>query len=77
MPETCKTCKWWGPNFVPERKNARKVVELPQVGGCYSPARTNLDDLMDNPSGFVLEAEEGGADLLTGPDFGCIHHEDR
>lgn len=61
---TCDTCKWWR-----EQKNIDHVPE----GQCYCPGITTGGYPLEN--GAVFGYPVGGQHLLTGPKFGCIHHE--
>lgn len=72
---TCKTCKWWGsPGTGHARANHcenPKSIPLEKVlGGSDIPddwVATNFDDADCHGTGIPV--------FITGPDFGCIHHE--
>jgi hypothetical protein len=68
---TCDTCKHWGPN--------RGIHSVHQVimGACYSPAidDNSISDVADNPAFACLDTPGEPGKLVTGPKFGCIHHE--
>lgn len=67
MTGHCKDCRWWD------------VVVMSTPGPCRHP--------LNIPHGGIVEQKESGmtfhysdcADdgkrIITGPDFGCIHHE--
>lgn len=58
---TCKTCKWW------EKAKWRQDCK------CTNQKLGTLDD-----DGIDVEGCEGGWDYMTtGPDFGCIHWEEK
>lgn len=65
---TCKTCRWWG--------LLGSHTDLP-MKACSAPHLTDADDICDHPTHAMIDAEEGSGKLVTGPDFGCIHHEER
>ena len=70
---TCDTCKHWGPN----RGDQSRKIELRIMGACYSP-NVNADGISavaDNPSFACLDCPSDPGKLVTGPKFGCIHHE--
>lgn len=67
---TCKTCKHWGPNRVEHR-----AIENPETGACR-----NSDKLVDStidmpPDGVCIDCGDGDQVLVTGPEFGCVHHD--
>lgn len=67
---TCDTCKWW------DRQSYS--VDPPFVGRkCFSPLFE--DSGSGNPEGSVTQSgmDAGYVELLTGPKFGCIHHESK
>ena len=65
MPDypRCKTCRWWEDNDMYGNG----------VSYCTSPA--NRRDSPYRPDGACSMGEQGKEDILTGPDFGCVHHE--
>lgn len=62
---TCQTCKWWTLTDTRE----------PTMGRCDSAKVTDKWPEYDQ----VLESHDddlsGKSHLVTGPDFGCVHHE--
>ena len=56
---TCKTCKWWGVDY----EGACDFVNIPHKEETRFEIRVTADD------------DQGlHAELMTGPEFGCIHH---
>lgn len=70
---TCATCKHWQPNIAgkPQRP----------IGACYAPKmQSSTLAIMDDPTAAGLDDCWSAVNappivLLTGPKFGCIHHE--
>lgn len=89
--QTCRLCKWWGPNRDPLREiedDIRDEIDgdLPksQSGGCHWGCENPIfiDGINDLGSALAPNAlSAAGADpdvflsLLTGPEFGCVHWE--
>jgi hypothetical protein len=71
MLGTCKTCRWWG-----MYKDAWKG----ESKACGSPILVDIDGHKD---GYLAVSGDGFGldypvcDLMTGPDFGCVHHEEK
>ena len=67
---TCKSCKWW-------RRGDFGVSEV--IGSCDSPkfVVNGRMDGVDFRDGLSVCDMEGLACFETGPDFGCIHHEEK
>jgi len=70
MKGRCRTCKYWS-----------QQVEWCAYKGfayCHAPLMVNQNvfDYDNLPlSGVIIEDEfDSGEELITGPDFGCIHH---
>lgn len=59
----CKTCKWYDPSNWHE-------CQCPKMVYGYS-GRTKRD-----PDGLSVEDDEGWG-MIPGPEFGCIHHEEK
>ena len=70
--ETCKNCKWWWPNESPENKSQTlNPVFSDQVHWeCVNENLKCCIDTKTQPSGA-----SSYEDIMTGPDFGCIHFE--
>ena len=72
--KTCSSCKYWGKPYeyleigIDARFCQHKMVCQPEYGTRGNRTMTN--------SG-VYTCDEGGltGELITGPDFGCIHYE--
>jgi hypothetical protein len=60
MP-TCKTCRWW----------ESPSDERDHQGKCLHAKVSNGLDLADG-----ISDSYGDGKMLTGPDFGCVHHEE-
>lgn len=58
--ETCKTCKWW--------EVATSLGGQPQKYG-------NCENVMSSKPVSDRIYEDEYTHVMTGPDFGCIHHE--
>jgi hypothetical protein len=71
---TCKTCKWWGAAAIGHSK----------ANHCENPKSVPLSHLLsggDIPDDWVEtghdeETVHAAPVFVTGPDFGCIHHEE-
>ena len=69
MAATCKTCRWWG-----EQREAN-------AGTCLHKKISFRGVVVDVPLMGQLPPPDGmtaannDAEVRTGPDFGCIHHE--
>lgn len=64
---TCDTCKWWGTSPEPRFE--------PHLRGCSSDknmAGYHVEHVPDD--GMLVENDEGWG-FVTGPKFGCVHHE--
>jgi hypothetical protein len=62
----CKTCKWWTRKY-------RRGKLFP----CDNESKLGESDTVDAKHDDVLlyGYDEGGR-IYTGPEFGCVHHED-
>lgn len=72
---TCKTCKWWGPSYVSEYRHTPESG----FGHCDSPKILEgygHDPKTSPQDAAIIENDEGWG-WATGPDFGCIHHEEK
>jgi hypothetical protein len=92
MSPRCSTCKWWGGNpHILDYKNGLCVdecqptdsVEIPHKT-CGSPKIVDTSDgKWDQIKALPLDAawysdrEDYGARFRTGPDFGCVHWEEK
>ena len=59
MTKTCKTCNWWN-------------QWQPEEGFCQH-GRVGVSFALKNAL-WVQGNAGGGKTLMTGPDFGCVHH---
>lgn len=82
---TCYTCKHWA--LIPLARVIRRGDHVHAWRRCSNPKvnyveqfvmRSRLSTVPDDCAGplFVTDDDLGSA-LMTGPKFGCIHHEDR
>lgn len=66
---TCNTCKHWGPN------GSGSTLPNPEMGACRN-ATMITDSVSDIRSdGMCIDCGDGDQVLVTGPDFGCVHHD--
>jgi hypothetical protein len=78
---TCKTCKHW---FKAKELNINCSEQPKQMeaGGICRSIKLMDDGMARHESSYYLPDMlifpfEGGSDLWTGPDFGCIHHDNK
>lgn len=64
---TCKTCRYWGEGFYRD-DDADRICDHPKHGECVDSNHKGATDLLIYPY-------SEGASFITGPNFGCIHHE--
>ena len=64
---TCKTCKWWDTVEIAEHFRRHRA--------CHSPKLMPPDDA-EYGTDTLLYYDEGSK-FWSGPDFGCVHHEDK
>ena len=70
--KTCKTCKHWGHSRgCAESSKRLKSCSAPLIKYGY---RVEESEVADN--GALVEDDEGWG-MLTGPEFGCVFHEDK
>lgn len=74
--ETCDTCKWWSqPQIFSDGGGHlyRKVL-----GTCFNQRLLEQFRPVEVASVIVAPPDSAATDeLLTGPKFGCVHHESR
>lgn len=68
--ERCKTCKFWTTREIYSNHNYHDVTVCDRC------------DIVNDPQGFNVSAsaaDDTSLDcwLQTGPEFGCIHHEEK
>ena len=70
---TCKTCKYWttikGSSCSRKEADRLHFCNAPKIKYGYGIEECDISD-----DGVLIEEDEGWG-MLTGPDFGCIHHE--
>lgn len=71
--KTCKTCKHWGHsrNYAEDSKKRLKSCSAPLIEYGYGVGESEVAD-----NGALVEDDEGWG-MLTGPEFGCVLHEDK
>lgn len=64
----CKTCRWWAVNANGNPNN----LPVDAAFACLSPmlAMTVVEMWGRNGAGI----DDGDGKLVTGPEFGCVHH---
>lgn len=65
----CKDCKWWG--GCPWLEN----VDDKKFKGCAHPMVNDVDE-RGHPDGIMLY-KSIDTSVMTGPDFGCVHFEQK
>lgn len=66
---TCDTCKWWEANFHGTRDVAPTSCMNPKLRKAY------WEEVGVNEAASYDESSRKIPSLVTGPKFGCIHHE--
>jgi hypothetical protein len=64
---TCRSCKWW------KTTDAQKPLESLQA--CASPKITECGGGTEPTNDMLMYSYFEGGTFFTGPDFGCVHHE--
>lgn len=74
MSATCKTCRWWHQTWI---LPVGAITYRKCAGGIDVSAFESADEYLDlNGSEPLLKDSDGGsANMFTGPDFGCVHHD--
>lgn len=67
--KTCDTCKWWGSEKYKEDETLKFDYRLCNHPKLFPNGEAPEDGLTD------AGMDAGYQDLITGPKFGCIHHE--
>jgi hypothetical protein len=62
---TCKTCKWWNNNPLGN--------EIPNTWGYCDELERISGDIPPVDGLLAIYADA----ILTGPDFGCVHHQEK
>lgn len=65
---TCKTCRWWGdgPCGSPKLINQEALLNWASIKGTWQPVAGDS---------WGLDFDQVA--IVTGPDFGCVHWEER
>jgi len=76
MAITCSTCKFWGRG---DESEWFEPVDDVTVRFCANRMVCRESDGVKMQGNGVYTADEGGVtgELMTGPQFGCIHHKNR
>ena len=69
---TCKTCRWWG--F--ERESVTQYHET-EAKACGFPMVNINEQGYEGVKGNGFGLDYPVCDLITGPDFGCVLHEEK
>jgi len=71
MPETCKTCRWWE-----NMRDGYGTCDCPKMHHrALSPEGIGYAFALRRSLVFKRYSRMYVGPTLTGPDFGCIHHE--
>ena len=78
VPRTCKTCRWWVDKPQPLVDHERPGDQFRECGNINKIGEAYRSEAGERE---VLDAmrysyHEGGT-FWTGPDFGCVHHEEK
>jgi hypothetical protein len=82
--ETCKNCKWWqtkndwdyeGIRYDRD-PNYERILNKVYAQECKSP-KLKFYERPDPDGACVVDGSQYRAELLTGPDFGCVNHEEK
>lgn len=75
MKAQCSYCRWWGDSLSSEQIYGVQV-EVCTHKMVIRPTYGKGDNWRMRRDGVMTADEGGGTDqLVTGPDFGCIHYE--
>jgi hypothetical protein len=61
--KTCRTCRWW----------TGRTCSNPKLAEWAIRDEDAIDKFPD--SALATASDDWGSQFITGPDFGCIHHE--
>lgn len=77
MLKVCKTCKWWKQDEMIGNQIAGTCQNYGMIFRDCSYNEKPSETKIMKPDG-VYQFEEGGGsgDFITGPEFGCIHHQE-
>ena len=78
--KTCKTCKHWTGDdhrTSPEDPDTYEPMDMPwPVRYCEHPRLMRFERPVDPDQASCMDGSYYIAKLATGPDFGCVNHED-
>lgn len=67
MP-TCDTCKYWKASYLKKGKMCCDFIDT--ISAEKPPSNVELEATASDDSGLMAE-------LVTGPKFGCVHHQSK
>ena len=80
----CKSCKWWYNDskiyicadiIAPLDPDTFEPMILPfEVNCCNCPKITFFERPVESDGATVVDGSQYRANLITAPDFGCVHH---
>lgn len=67
--ERCKTCKWWDIGRCDQQfePHARAMLEVAECDAEFTAE--------PKPAGLLARTNGESCVILTGPEFGCVHHQ--
>lgn len=70
----CKDCKWWSADDAASRSFACEPIGVMRI--CEHPKLGDPSTVTNDADALRYEHDEGGM-IETGPEFGCIHFEEK
>lgn len=74
--EHCKTCKHWVPYLTEFPGGATNSPDVRAGGHCHNDAKLTEDYGQGHGADMLVYPYSEGGRFWTGPDFGCVQHED-
>lgn len=79
----CQTCKWWAKKsdwengkLEPVDSETFEPMVMPyEVRFCTSPLLARFEFPPDKNRASLYDGSEYYAEIVSGPDFGCVNHE--
>lgn len=72
---TCETCKHWDDKTVGKRDRVTYDEYAPRRYCWLLSGEESKDSVTEQNDAMAAALGVGGANIATGPKFGCIHHE--
>lgn len=74
---TCETCRFWQADFLEE--NSTSIWNVAGFRVCKCPALNQdfWNEGKEAGSGVCYLSMDAPVEFLTGPEFGCVHHESK